>query len=1139
MIRRAALALALSLLATAASLGAQAAPAAADAAATDGAAAPGAPAAATPAPDAAAPADAFDTPLVREALPVEIATSSYYELVAMAKALGLSTAGSAEDIRGRLYEHYGLEMPAPAEEAGRTITIERASEASYAKVVEDGGVIRASGGVVLAFTDESGNSHRIEADKIAYDRATSSVTARGSVRYERKSGGTTELFTGEALSADLEDWSGIFLDGRIRRSGTSQAASGGAAGSAAAGTAEASKGERGVVVSASAVRKKSAEVMVLEDGVVSGCDADDPHYSIKADRIWLLGDKEWAVSSAVFSLGNVPVLWLPFFYYPGDELVFHPVIGYRSREGRFVQTTTYLVGRKPKKKDTTTLLTMVDNGPEKPTQLNGVFLRRVSGPSPKDEGSLKLMADAYSALGLFAGLQGSFPKLGRLGKTELFAGVGVSRSLFAAGQGYSPYVVEGDWESVWNGSRLFGLELPFRYGLEFSTSLALGGLSLSLSVPVYSDPYLDVDFRERSEDMDWFKLFSAAETELPSASLRSQLQPKIDASFSASPKGLNPWLKSFSLTKLSSSMTFSTKDKPIPADPIEAALLAVDPDRKFYYPSSLVPFDAAASLKGSLIPGSAAGGSATEGGGDGEARLRSPWDEGEAEAGRDAGGEAAGEGKGEGVLPGMRMPATFGATPRKAAAWSGTADWSLAPSARWEDRYRSESLDGPEDIDFSRQYSLIEYGLAAALDGSLSYGNGTVGGAMGLSFSKRGQERPYLLEDAEAASYRLADYRAASDRLTGTASLSAKPFAGSWLWAASSLSWSMKAGIYSRAFKEMDGDEPVYEESYLGWDDSSITSHNVSMTLAARPGGLSQSLTLTAGLPPTDESYKAVLSLDAGPAGLGAECGMFRDSGGLFEFDPLKATFRLGRASGPRLVNAFVYDPDPGEPVSDSFTASWGPLSASFSAKRAESYTPVAGSGWLGNGDEAFRPAELSASLKPRLAGPEGKGDASWTLEPSLSFSQSLLQFSNSSLSIDLKASLRIGSGFSLSITSQSRNSSAWRYYPGLFREELAAAGCVPEDYYVNPLEDAWSSISVWDEAALRRGLIKMKSLKLEAEQDLHDWTLKVSVEAQPKLEDDGRSYFIDTSFSLLLAWKDFSDIKAGIEADEEGGLRY
>jgi hypothetical protein len=1008
--------------------------------------------------------------------------------------------------------------------------------------------------VVLVLVDENGDTHRIAADRIAYDRATSSVTARGSVKYERKSGSATEIFEGEALSANLDDWSGLFLDGRLRRSIASSKTSSSSSMTSSA-TSSLGAGERGVVISADVLRKKSSEVMVLENGVVSGCDAADPHYSIKAGRrIWLLGDREWAVSNAVFSLGNVPVLWLPFFYYPGDELVFHPVIGYRTREGRFVQTTTYLLGKKPKKEEKTTLLALTDSGPDKPTKLEGLFLRRVAGPAPKDEGTIKLMADAYSALGVFGAVQGDLPKLFFLGKTTFFGGLGLSRSLFSVTDGYSPYVAAGDWESVWNRSSLFGADFPLRYGLEFSTGFSAGGLSLSFAAPLYSDPYFDRDFRNRSEDMDWFKLFSTEEAESTSVSLRTQLQPKFDASFSFNPKALNPWLQSVSLTRFSSSMTFSSKDKPVPVNPVDAALQAVDPSRKFYYPYSLVPFDIAVSLRGSFIPPPSDNPASRTGrpqGGEGDTgpSLRSPWldtDEKEgangsprsADTTRTTGSEAEAARLEE--LGAYRVPKPFGSVPRTPNTWSWTANWSLSPTLRWEDRYRSSAIIYPEDIDFSRQYSLFEYGIAAALDGSLSYGGGMFGGTMGLSFSKRGQERPYLYNDADAASYLLADYRAASDNLTGAISLSTKPFTQSWLWASTSLSWNMNTVLYKRIFKEMSGSEPVYDETLLAWEKTSITSHNVSMLISARPGGLSQSLTLTAALPPVDESYKSALSLNVGFASLTADGGVYRSlSSGNFSFYPLTTSLRLGSSPGIVVTNAFIYNLEDGIPVSDSLSASWGPLSSTLTAKQEESYTPVAGMGWQGNGDKSFRPTEFTMSIRPSFASPEGGGALRWSFSPSCSLTQNLLQFSKSTLSFDFTASIKISTSFSLSATMQSRNASAWRYFPELFKDELEAAGFSPEDFYVNPLEDFWNSISIWDSSALKRGLIKLKALKFEAIQDLHDWTLTVGVEAKPKLADDGRSYFIDTSFSLLLAWKDFSDIKANIKGGTSKDLSY
>ena len=68
----------------------------------------------------------------------------------------------------------------------------------------------------------------------------------------------------------------------------------------------ASPGERGLVISADTIISRSSDIMILKDGVISSSSAEDPHYAIRAKRVWILGDKEMALSNAVFSLGNVP-----------------------------------------------------------------------------------------------------------------------------------------------------------------------------------------------------------------------------------------------------------------------------------------------------------------------------------------------------------------------------------------------------------------------------------------------------------------------------------------------------------------------------------------------------------------------------------------------------------------------------------------------------------------------------------------------------------------------------------------------------------------------------------------------------------------------------------------------------------------
>ena len=139
----------------------------------------------------------------------------------------------------------------------------------------------------------------------------------------------------------------------------------------------------------------------------------------------------------------------------------------------------------------------------------------------------------------------------------------------------------------------------------------------------------------------------------------------------------------------------------------------------------------------------------------------------------------------------------------------------------------------------------------------------------------------------------------------------------------------------------------------------------------------------------------------------------------------------------------------------------------------------------------------------------------------------------------NLNAAFKVSNTLSLAFSSQSLNSAAWRYYPGFFSGELAELGKTPEDYYVNPLTDIWNSLSIWNKATLGESLFKLKSLSLKAAQDLHDWTLSAEISTSPLYNATSQSYSLDTSISVLLAWKDVPDINTTIKKTTSTGITY
>ena len=109
-------------------------------------------------------------------------------------------------------------------------------------------------------------------------------------------------------------------------------------------------------------------------------------------------------------------------------------------------------------------------------------------------------------------MEGLFETRGSFRDLKFSLGLGLSRSVFASGAFYTPFVSAGGYESVWNESNLWGLSLPFRYSLNLDTRLSLGSFTAAIALPLVSDAFFDKDFKNRSEDMNWLKLMTGETT---------------------------------------------------------------------------------------------------------------------------------------------------------------------------------------------------------------------------------------------------------------------------------------------------------------------------------------------------------------------------------------------------------------------------------------------------------------------------------------------------------------------------------------------------------------------------------------------------------------------------------------------------
>jgi hypothetical protein len=557
------------------------------AAPSTGAPSPAAPSAPTP---AATPAPAKVAPTAQDllagTLAKDINSASYYELVIWAEQLGLDDTGSRKDLQARLAKHFSVTLPEAPAPGRRSVTVKSARQSEYFTQSDTNEkYVLLRGDVVVEVRDQSnGTLQVIKAARLTFNQTRRTMSAVGDVTYTLTRNGQTDTFTGQSLDFDLDSSEAVFYDGStrriVKRDGT----------------------DIPYTFAGETITRMSNDTVILKKSAFTSSETPaDPLYQIRAGTVWLLAPGEWAVQDAVLLIGRVPILYLPGFFWPGDDFFFNPNVGYKSREGSFLQTTTYLIGRKPKQDSPFSFLQLSGSGETGyALEPHGLFLRKMPGTlPPKDDGhTLKLMADAYSRLGLMAGLAGDFSPVGTF-RTSL----ALSRSIFldSVSQLYTPYLpaASGPYnvgDEFWNSASVFGLSVPFRYGMEGSLKTSGTYYSLTAGFQYFSDPSFTTDFYTRSESGVLSALFTQPNavptTTAQQVNLSWDVSGKLDFT-----KLVNlPFVQNLSMPNLNLKMTWQSNTPSGLSDPA-----ASDPGRTFYYPSSITAPNVSFAMSGDIV----------------------------------------------------------------------------------------------------------------------------------------------------------------------------------------------------------------------------------------------------------------------------------------------------------------------------------------------------------------------------------------------------------------------------------------------------------------------------------------------------------------------------------------------------------
>ncbi|MDR1127282.1 MAG: LPS-assembly protein LptD, partial [Treponema sp.] len=1041
-------------------------------------------------------AEDADTEPVKETVEeMDIRTSTLQELANWCKSLGLSEGGAKEELANRLRDYYQIAKPNENNEpSGRVITIESAQSTEYFSLdVVDEDYARLKGGVIVSVKDGDA-IHRITAGEILYNRTRNLISASNGVSYEKIEGGSTETFRGDSITVNLDNWSSVFVNGQSEKAVESSGVS---------------YRFEGTVISLDT--EKST---VLTKSRVTNAKTEEPYWSLNASKMWLLSGSDWAVANAVLKVGEIPVLYLPFFYLPSEEILFHPVIGTRSREGNFFQTTTYLMGE-PKSAVTTTessFTSMFGDSANMEKERRGLFLRSTGKKkaTSAEQTRLSLLFDAYSNLGAYVGTEFSMPRKGILGALTVSTGLGYTRNIYTSGTSSSPFQ---NGKDEWNTENWFFFkEIPFRYRFRTTGSLSGRYGSLNWTIPFYSDPYVESDFMNRSEALDWSKILKggAAQEEDTTTTtssissyswtLSSSVNPKLPTFFS-------PYLSTLSLSSLSSTLAFNRKTL--------SGVNYASPNREFFYPEKWTVFSISTSIAGTPLT---LGGTPTSTTAptteekdylEGIGTPRSPW--GEAETTSDPAPLPS-----ETLVPPV-LTQKF--TMPVMGNHRFVIDYRWTPTAASETQFDKSIWTKPEDIDWTEQTSTLS---TVHGDGSvgfaLSQSQGFYSANMRLSETSAWQDYTYMNEestefdtDAERDAARFRAYQQTRFSSTYESSLTLKPFYLSPTWGNTSLQYSLRGLLYKDEYdSKSTAADPARKITWGDYWDETNTTSQFSANLNASIFDKMQSITFTGDLPPKDASISANGSFNIWLFSATLR-GKVYDPFGLQEsrkidtltnqertFDPVYFT---GTFSFPATANTFlggekgatysaqqyaVFDPELDEWTNLTSTIALGNFRTVFTMTRSKGYKLVDGTGWVQSTDEEkLNPNMLTVSYNRSISKDKlWKNRLSFSVNASSNLSLDLQRYTYSKFTFSLRFAVNIADFVELSFSTNSENNAIYRYLQDLpmFDTGVEIAG------EKNVFIDLLNSFDFGDEAKRKSSGFKLKSFSLSAVHHLGDW---------------------------------------------------
>jgi hypothetical protein len=471
-------------------------------------------------------------------LALSISTASKEELEQMVSIRDLPLQ-SEEEMRTALYALYSIEevelSPPTQTDKPKAYNLKIIHADSAINSLQDASLVVLDGNVTIEFSladDEQPKT--LTANKMIIDLANTRLSAFGKVTFlDPSEKSSVQEMTGDIITLN---WSSHSLS-----------VSGGTT------TSERKNSEDETVsffTSGEQINYTGTDSSIFFDDGFITTNKENAYSSITAKSLSLLSGGDILVNNAYLSIGRVPVLWVPVFFFPGSTMVGNPAMGFTSDRGMFVNTTFEIYGTYPNiKSDSQSSFTSLLASPDSHEKTkDGSLYRDLGEDEPlsdieawarETDSYLVMFADSYEYSGISLGFDTSdnfFQKKATVSSTfHLAIHPDGSESLLT----YSSYPV-------------------LRYISETKLLLDTSWADLSIIVPFYSDPKAKRIYANRLTSFSVDSLLGANQ-DFPTdySSDISSFTWIAKGSFKLPTDSISPYISSLEISSLNASINYS------------------------------------------------------------------------------------------------------------------------------------------------------------------------------------------------------------------------------------------------------------------------------------------------------------------------------------------------------------------------------------------------------------------------------------------------------------------------------------------------------------------------------------------------------------------------------------------------------